>query len=102
MICDDCRIAETDRLHAIYWPGRPCCDARNLLAIPARFRRSAAEAIRGADPVHWEAVRARLEVLMTRDDAPGTDEKGPRIDRRGVVGTSGRPSATERASEAAA
>jgi hypothetical protein len=61
-LCDDCRLAETDRLHAIYWTDRARCIARRLAAVPKRFRQAACEAARWHG--EWAAIRARLVALL--------------------------------------
>jgi hypothetical protein len=66
-LCDDCRLAEMDRLHAIYWTDRACCIARRLAAVPRRFRKAACEAARGH--AEWAAIRARLVALLETADS---------------------------------
>jgi len=66
-LCDDCVIAQADRLHAIFWSHRPCCIARALASIPRRQRKFAAVAIRDARPDEWAAIRARLVALLGDD-----------------------------------
>jgi hypothetical protein len=77
-LCDDCRLAEMDRLHAIYWTDRACCIARRLAAVPRRFRKAACEAAR--EHAEWAAIRARLVALLETADSrmpAGTTRTGP-------------------------
>lgn len=67
MICRDCEIAERDPLHAIY-RGLPCCEARHLMALPAKFRREVAAKLKSCSSVEWwHDMRERLDVLMERE-----------------------------------
>jgi hypothetical protein len=66
-LCDDCRAAEADSLHAIFWSDRTCCIARALASIPRRQRKFAALAVRDARPEQWPEIRARLAGLLGTD-----------------------------------
>ena len=73
MICDDCRAAESDRLHAIFWADRLCCIARALASVPKRQRKFAAMAVRDARPEQWGEIRARLVGLLDAGRTVGTN-----------------------------
>lgn len=69
MICVDCQRAEIDKNYPIY-NGLPCCEARHLMALPARFRREVAQKLkRCTSTEYWHEMRERLDVLMEREGA---------------------------------
>jgi hypothetical protein len=63
-VCDDCRAAEADPLHAISWSDRTCCIARRLANGIKRTRNARCVAVRDANPEQWPAIRARLVGLL--------------------------------------
>lgn len=69
MICSLCELAEVQP-HQPWSRGLPCCEARHLMTLPAKFRREvAAKLKRASTPQDWQAVRERLDVLMQREAA---------------------------------
>ena len=68
-VCPDCQRAEDDRLHAVY-RNQLCCYARSIMGGLKRDRGANAEAVKRAIPPHeWTHVRARLLVLIERENA---------------------------------
>jgi hypothetical protein len=91
-LCDDCRIAESDRLHFVAWRDRPCCVARRLANGIKRTRNARCVAVKGARPEQWPAIRARLVALLGDDGRTsmgGSHAAAPSLSSLAVAGWAG-------------